>query len=65
MCVSFSRTDVDLAVSDLEEAINVQKEEYNAAVSRFQTVWLTQVQPRRLSSRLITLLPITPLRVAN
>ena len=48
--INEARTDVDLAVSDLEEAINVQKEEYNAAVSRFQRVWLEQVPRPRFSA---------------
>ena len=37
--INEARADVDLAVSDLEEAIDRQKEEYNQAVMRFQRAW--------------------------
>ena len=38
--VNEARADVDLAVSDLEEVIQQQKDEYDATIARFRKAWL-------------------------
>lgn len=58
--VNEARTEVDLVVSDLEEAINMQREEWAASVTRFERAWLEPVT-RFNASRTFNASAVAPL----
>lgn len=63
--VNDARSDVDLAVTDLEKAINLQRDEWSNQIARFDLLWLEQGKGQRVNASatgattLRTLLPRT------